>query len=106
MAVASPKKKTKNELNDDTIAKKKYFYSNNVISWQTPGCKDFVTIRTVNSDGTRAKTTEQICYLTVSLEEVYHHFMTVNPNMKVGLNKFCDLRPPNIKLFFSGNLPK
>ena len=99
MAVASPKKKTKNELNDDTIAKKKDFYGNNVISCQTPGWKDFVTIRTVNSDGTRAKTTEQVCYLTVSLKEAYYHFMTVNPNIKVGLSKFCDLRPPNIKLF-------
>ena len=95
--IASPKKKAKNGLNDDTIAKVKDFYSNNEISWQAPGCKDFVTIRTVNSDGTRAKTTEQTRYLTVSLKEAYHHFMTINPNIKVGLSKFCDLRPPNIK---------
>ena len=56
--VASPKKKAKNGSIDDTIAKVKDFYSNNEISWQAPGRKDFVTIRTVNSDGTRAKTTE------------------------------------------------
>ena len=66
-----------------------------------PGHKDFVTIRTVNSDGTRAKTTEQTGYLTVSLKEVCHHSMTINPNIKVGLSKFCDLRPPNMKLFDS-----
>ena len=99
--VASPKKKAKNGLNDDTIAKVKDFFSNNEISWQAPGRKDFVTIRTVNSDSARAKTTEQTCYLTVSLKEAYHHFMTMSPNIKVGLSKFCDLRPPNIKLFDS-----
>ena len=99
--VASPKKKSKNGLNDNAIAKVKDFYSNNEISWQAPGRKDFVTIRTVNSDGTRAKTTEQTRYLTVSLKEPYNHFMTINPNIKVGLSKFCDLRPPNIKLFDS-----
>ena len=78
----------------------KDFYSNNEISWQVLGCKDFVTIRTVNSDGARAKKTEQARYLTVSLKEAYHHFLTINPNIKVELSKFCDLRP-NIKLFDS-----
>ena len=27
--------------------------------------------------------------------------MAIKPNIKVGLSKFCDLRPPNIKLFDS-----
>ena len=101
LTVASPKKKTKNGLNNDIIDKGKDFYSNNKISWQAPGHKDFVTIRTVNSDVTNTKTTEQTCYLTVSLKEAYHHFMTMNLNKKVVLSKFCDLRPPNIKLFDS-----
>ena len=101
LTVASPKKKTKNGLNNDVIDKGKDFYSNDKISWQAPGHKDFVTIRTVNSDVTNTKTTEQTCYLTVSLKEAYHHFMTMNLNKKVGLSKFCDLRPPNIKLFDS-----
>ena len=79
----------------------KDFYSNNEISWQAPGLKDFVTIRTVNSDSTRAKKTEQTCYLTVSLKEACHHFMTINPNIKIGSSKLCDLRPPNIKIFDS-----
>ena len=79
----------------------KYFYSNNEVSWQDPGRKDFVTIRTVDSDGTRTKVTEQTPYLTVSLKEACHHFMTINPNIKVELSKFCNLRPPNIKLFDS-----
>ena len=101
LTVASPKKKTKNGLNDDTITKVKDFYGNNEMSWQALGCKDFVTIRSITSDGTRTKTTEQTCNLIVSLKEAYHHFMTMNLNKIVGLSKFCDLRPSNIKLFDS-----
>ena len=101
LTVASPKKKTKNGLNDDTIATVKDFYCNNEMSWQALGCKDFVTIRTIISDGTRTKTTEQTCNLIASLKEAYHHFMTMNLNKIVGLSKFCDLRPPTIKLFNS-----
>ena len=79
------------------FAKVNSFYSNNEISWEAPD----LILRTVISDGTRAMTTAQACYLTVSLKEAYHHFLTVNSGMKVGLTKFCDLRPPNIKLFDS-----
>ena len=95
--IASPKKETKNGLPSDKIAKVNSLYSNNDISWKAPD----LILRTVNSDGTKAKTTEQACYLTVSLKEAYHHFMTINPGMKVGLSKFCDLRPPNINIFDS-----
>ena len=33
--------------------------------------------------------------------ELRQHFMTMNLNIKVGLNKFSDLRPPNTRLFDS-----
>ena len=95
--VASPKKETKNALHSDKIPKVNSFYSNNEIFSIAPD----LILRSVNSDGTRTKTTEQACYLTVSLKEAYHHFMTINPGTKVGLSKFCDLPPPNIKVFDS-----
>ena len=35
----------------------------------------------------------------MSLKESYHLFTQENETVKVGLSKFCDLRPQNIKLF-------
>jgi hypothetical protein len=35
----------------------------------------------------------------MSLKEAYHGFTDAFPTMLIGLTKFCNLRPPNVKLF-------
>ena len=45
------------------------------------------------------KRTEQVRYLLMSLKEAYSKFVEQHPDVKVGLTKFCTLRPANVKLF-------
>ena len=75
------------------------FYSTDDISWQAPGRKDHVIIRSITEDGQKTKTTQQIRYMLMSLREAYNKFKEEHPNIKVGLSKVCKLRPPYIKLF-------
>lgn len=50
-------------------------------------------------EGEKKKTTEQVCYMLMSLREAYHKLKDQYPSLKVGLSKFCDLRPVHVKLF-------
>ena len=49
------------------------------------------------------KRTEQVRYLLISLKEAFYKFTKVNPNIKIGLSKFCELRSRRVKLF--DNIP-
>ena len=82
---------TKSAVND--------FYLSNDISWQAPGRKDRVIIREKNSEGQKVKRTEQTRYMLMSLKEAHFKFVEEHPNEKIGLSKFCEMRPPNVKLF-------
>jgi len=75
------------------------FYSTDDISWQAPGRKDHVIIRRISEDGQKTKTTQQTRYMLMSLREAYNKFKEEHPTIKVELSKFCELRPPCIKLF-------
>jgi len=75
------------------------FYSTNDVSWQAPGRKDRVIIRKIDSEGKKVKRTEQVRYMLVSLKEARNSFVKTHPVYKIGLSKFCELRPVNIKLF-------
>ena len=75
------------------------FYNTNDISWQAPGRKDRVIIREIDSEGKRVKRTEQVRYMLISLKEAHNCFVKTHPQYKIGLSKFCELRPTNIKLF-------
>lgn len=79
------------------------FYVTDDISWQAPGRKDRIIIRESNHEGGKVKRTEQVRYLLMSLKEAFHKFTEVNPNTKIGLSKFCELRPRRVKLF--DNIP-
>ena len=75
------------------------FYNNNDTSWQAPGHEDRIIVRETSGDGTKTKRTEQLRYLLMSLKEAHNKFVEENPNNKIGLSKFCELRPINVKLF-------
>ena len=74
------------------------YYCKNEVSWQAPGRQDCVIIHELTSSGEKVKTM-QSWYLLISLKEAYHLFKSEHDNKPVGLSKFCDLRPQNVKLF-------
>ena len=63
------------------------------------GRKDRVIFREVTSDGKKQKQTEQARFMLMSLKEAHAKFVEEHPNNKIGLSKFCKMRPPNVKLF-------
>ena len=79
------------------------FYHSDDISWQAPGRKDRIIIRETDEHGAKTKRTEQVRYMLMSLKEAFRKFKEINTNTKIGLSKFCDLRPQCIKLF--DNIP-
>ena len=44
------------------------------------------------------KKTMQVRFLLMSLREAYKKFKEKNPSLKVGLTRFCELRPAHVKL--------
>ena len=75
------------------------FYRTDDISWQAPGRKDCIIIREITEKGERIKTTQQVRYMMMSLREAYNSFEEHHSTIKMSLSKFCELRPPNVKLF-------
>ena len=90
-------------LSDETQQLVQAFYQSGDISWQAPGRKDHVTIRDKNDDGSVTKRVEQTRYMLMSLREAYHKFVEEYPTNKIGLSKFCELRPEQVKLY--DNIP-
>lgn len=56
-------------------------------------------IQVIKSTGKTEKRTEQTRYMLMSLKETYAKFVEEHPSYKIGLSKFCELRPNNVKLF-------
>ena len=75
------------------------FYRTDDISWQAPGRKDCIIIRETTEAGERIKTTQQVRYMMMSLREAYNKLKEQYSTLKMSLSKFCELRPPNVKLF-------
>ena len=86
-------------ITDDTKKSVYQIYHSDDISWQAPGRKDHITVREKNEDGLMVKRTEQVRYMLMSLREAYSKFKEANPSLKIGVSKFCDLRPAHVKLF-------
>ena len=63
-------------------------YFAHLFSRQCPGKKDFVTVQT-----DQVKVQKQKRMLLVNLKELYLEFKKKHENAKVGLSKFCSLRP-------------
>ena len=75
------------------------FYNTDDFTWQAPGRKDRIIIRETDVHGGKVKRTEQVRYLLMSLKEAHNKFRESNADAKIGLSKFCDLRPQHVKLF-------
>ena len=86
-------------LSEDTKQEVLDFYNNNDITWQAPGLKDRVIIREIGTDAVKVKRTKQVRYMLMSLKEAHSKFGESHANTKIGLAKFCELRPKNVKLF-------
>lgn len=67
----------------------KSFYQNDEYSRVLPGAKDFKSVREV--DGTRIHKQKRL--ILMNLNELYENYKLKYPNDKVGLSKFCMLRP-------------
>ena len=86
-------------LSVKTVTAVNAFYLSNDISWQAPGRKDRVIVREKASDGKIQKRTEQTRYMLMSLREAHQKFKEEHPGDEIGLSKFCELRPVNVKCF-------
>lgn len=87
-------------LSEDTKAKVTSFYTKDEISWQAPGRKDRVIIRSKDEKGQKLKTVLQCRYMLMSLAEAHKLYCQDYINQgTIGLSKFCDLRPKEVKLF-------
>ena len=90
-------------LSEDTKSTVNAFYLCDDITWQAPGRKDRVIIREKDSEGKKVKRTEQTRYMLMSLKEAHVKYIEEHPNNNIGLSKFCEMRPKNVKLF--DNIP-
>ena len=52
-----------------------------------------------SSDGKVQKRTEQTRYMLMSLQEAHQKFKEEHPGDEIGLSKFCESRPVNVKCF-------
>ena len=72
-------------LSEETVEKVTQFYENNQHSRIMPGIKDRVSVK--------KNVYQQKRLLLCTLQELYAHFKEQNPSAKIGLAKFCALRP-------------
>ena len=76
---------------EETIQKVKSYFLEN--SWACPGRKDVIV-----RNRKKGKEKRQKHYMLTTLKEAYSSFKTENPGPKICFSKFCDMRPPQVKL--------
>ena len=86
---AVPKGSSKQELAKGVCDKFTEFYNRDEISWQAPGRKDHVIIRSKIEDGQKKKLIVQTHYMLMSLAEAHQLFVSQNIT-SVCLSKFCE----------------
>ena len=97
---ASKQAGSKNSIDDKLKKAVINFYCADETSWQAPGRKDQAIIRWKYEKGTKLKSSLQTRFMLSSLSEAHQQFLKQSQeNTKIGLSKFCDLRPKHIKLF-------
>lgn len=94
LVLQNPKLPNKNSMPDDTKQKVIDFYYNDVISRILPGKKD---VKSVKNPLTNKRIKLQKRLLMLNLKEVYQLFKTENSDEKIGLAKFCELRPAEVQ---------
>ena len=80
-------------LQPESIEAIRNFYVRDDISRMAPGKRDVVTVRTNNG---KEKLQKQ--HMSLTIKEAFGIFKMENPNIRVGLSKFAELRPPNVLL--------
>lgn len=75
-------------LSDDDVLKVKQFYCEDDVSRVMPGAKDYVSVREGD-----ARVHKQRRLLLLNLNELHIMYKEIYPQSKVGLSKFCELRP-------------
>ena len=91
---ATMRKKTRiGSIQKDTVDKVNSFYCRDNISRIAPGRRDVVTVR-----DEAGKKKLQKRHLVMSVKECYATFKESNPDVKIGVSKFAEIRPPNVLL--------
>lgn len=83
--LAEPEPRCEKKLSPETLELVKQFYQSNEHSRIWPGMKDVVSIR--------KNVYERKRLILCNLRELYLNFKSEYPNKKIGLSKFCSLRP-------------
>ena len=71
-----------------------HYYNDNEVSWQTPGLKDCVTVR--SEAGVKSKVQKR--FMLMTLKEAHSLFCEQHSDTKIGLASFSSLRPQHIFL--------
>lgn len=90
--LSSPDPKPGKTLPTETAALVKAFYNNDEVSRQMPGQKDYVSMGK-DSEGKPIHLQKRL--ILGNLREIYKHFKSEFPNLKIGFSKFAELRPKN-----------
>ena len=101
-SVGSVSSSSKKSISAESEARRELvhtFYRTDDVSWQAPGKKDCIIIREATEAGERIKQTQHVRYMIMSLREAWNKFKEQHSTPKMCLSKFCELRPPNVKLF-------
>lgn len=91
--LSTPNPRPGKTVKDDTVDFIKSFFNDDNISRCLPGKKDCITITELG-----VKTKVQKRLLLCNLKEAFALFKEKYPNKKIGISKFCELRPKNIIL--------
>lgn len=82
------------QLPESTVTSVKDFFLKDDISRPSPNLNDVITVFEGNQ-----KKKVSVKHLMYSVKETYAMFMKEHPEVKVGLSKFFDLKPENIRSF-------
>lgn len=75
-------------LSQETLKQVEAFFYEDNISRMRPGAKDYKSVR---EGGVRVQKQKRL--LLMNLNEAYQVFKTKNPELRIGISKFCELRP-------------
>ena len=78
-------------IQKEIVDKVKSFYCRGDITRNAPGRRDVVTVR-----DEAGKKKLQNRHLVMSIKECYETFKEFNPDVKIGVSKFAEIRPPNV----------
>lgn len=90
---STPEIKPRNIILPDVVNTVKTFFETDEVSRCLPGIKDYISVK---ENGWKVKKTKRL--LLGNLREVYSLFKERHEDVKIGLSKFCQLRPQNVIL--------